>query len=518
MAGENKNQGPIQCPHCEIDLNDHPGGVFCLHCGGELGSIAGGQAEQPQPPGRDPDPTTSTDIISPVPGAVEPEASRREREKKRRRVSKCKDLDVQYNVSRIFVDGVVMSFDFQITPLKDGLTDLCVEVRVRDQQRNKDCHVRECVPEIPEKDEVLDACINFLSPPGMKGRISFSLYISYRLDEETRWFVAHPKHWVFPAREKAQVVFDKLSIDLSTTIQQGHASDIQVQQRQHRLDDLTDAFVHDDDTAEKLTTIDLPEVWELLPLNRCKPPADGRDGRVSGPSKLPGPAEPARRRRLTLELAGHQLHFITGQRVQLGRKRGNDIIVRTGRELAGESSESRISRCHCRIEQKGGQVFVTDKASEGSGHPERASSWGIFVDGERVDPGRSFALQQGKAALLVLGGDDSTDPHTVGFEARVVAIDPAERVAAELPAVSDSAGADGLLLRRLDNVPESYAIVWGCLPVKLFDPHWGEGWMIRDRDAFAWQNGASRTWLMEGEELQLGNGVGTVHEFSQWGL
>jgi hypothetical protein len=145
--------------------------------------------------------------------------------------SHCPDLRVEYNVGRVFVDGMTTPFDFLVTPLRDGIEDLCVSVEARDLVHRVTLRDRRECPEIPVPGEALEIYIDFLPPPGMHGQVSFEFRISYTCEGCAQAYVARRRHIIHPSREEARIsVGGNLIIDnrVDAEIHQGHASDAEI--------------------------------------------------------------------------------------------------------------------------------------------------------------------------------------------------------------------------------------------------------------------------------------------------
>ena len=534
----------VVCPHCDEPLPEYDGGEFCSECGQALRRADG---SLPTPP-----PLPELENVSdlPEPGAptihhqddpvgdeetmnvatkppdfqrstsaeetARPQAPQASRPEGKRKKNQCTDLEVRYNVSRVFVDGVVMSFDLLITPLVEDLSEICVDVHVRDA-RHRDYHDRQCVMEIPEKDEELEVSINFLPPSGMHGRISFTFYVTYRKDDDVRWFLAHQKHWIFPPHEKARVAIDRLQIDLSTKIIQGDVADATVNQRLDSLKDLADAITEKNDTAEWLATIDLPEVWESLPLRRCRPPT-GDGGLPPRPTRPtlspPQPGQAARCRQLTLQNAHERVQLVAGDRNQFGRNRKNTLVIRRAEVLRNQEEHSRISRFHFRLERRSNEVWIVDRASAGGGRPARASAYGTYIDESRIAPGKEARIFPSRTHRIGLAGGSDGDPDAMLLEMTLYTCGASELSGSEYPESVDPSEPACLFIRRKDNIPEFYLVVWRYARLSLINSKQPPGWIWRSQDAFAWRDGDDCLWLEPGVTCT----AGTATAFSQWGL
>lgn len=159
---------------------------------------------------------------------------------------------------------------------------------------------------------------------------------------------------------------------------------------------------------------------------------------VSEPSRLPAP--------VVLRLRGADAAwFLVAPKdhaLDLGRERGNDIILRAFRGSAIENIDSnRISRKHLYVEHRPPEVLI---ACGQRANPTKASTYGTTIDGLRLpvekrgaeSVGTPTPLPVGRAFQLVLAGT------SVRLEGRV------------------APGSLAVRLERKDGVGHTYVVLW----------------------------------------------------------
>lgn len=159
---------------------------------------------------------------------------------------------------------------------------------------------------------------------------------------------------------------------------------------------------------------------------------------VPAPARLPAP--------LVLRAGeGALAYFLVAPRdhaLDLGRERGNDIILRAFRGAAIENVDSnRISRKHLYVQHRPPQVLVACGQREG---PTKASTYGSTLDGARLPAERRGAESVGVPTPLPVGRD--FDLQLAGTSVRL-----AGRVLS---------GSLAVRLERKDGVGHAYVVLW----------------------------------------------------------
>lgn len=159
---------------------------------------------------------------------------------------------------------------------------------------------------------------------------------------------------------------------------------------------------------------------------------------LEAPARLPGPLV------LRAGDAPTALFLLTPRdgALDLGRERGNDIILRAFRGPAIENVDSnRISRKHLYVQRRGDALLVACGQRDA---PARASTYGTTLDGARLPVERRGAESVGAPTPLPVGRD---------FEL-VLALTSVRLVGRVAP------GSLALRLARADGVEHEYVVVW----------------------------------------------------------
>jgi len=476
------------------------GATFCENCGCDLAEdLAETEANPPAPrkaPARE------------EPGHIEKPREKSRSDASLKLTSHCPDLDVRYNVNRIFVEGLVLPFEFRVTPGVEGITDLCLEIEAR-----KGHKISEHPPEYPVRGEEIHVPVAFQSPAGLHGKVPFRIYVGYKRNGTPHWFTATNSHKVFRAREKAQKVIDTLVLDLKNEAAQGHAGDIQIHQR---IDNLEALRPREDNPAADLKNVDLPPAWAPLNLRRCRRKLD-REAPGLRKQALPAPPDAARQSGVTLSIGDCRVHFLAESKVTLGRSRDCDVVTRITRSDGREPRDPnlRIGRYHCRIEMDRRTCKVVDRAWYPDKKEDRTSTCGIFVDNHRVSPGgQTFPANQ--KCTLSLTGPDARDKNTFGFEITCMTCAFVCNTLSPCFERDDPAALACVSMKRCDSVKERIVLLRSCCRLSTLDAAWGDVLIRRLDGAFSAQTPAGHEWLTPGRMVGLLPGLAaTVQEYKQ---
>ncbi|MCX7591096.1 MAG: FHA domain-containing protein, partial [Kiritimatiellae bacterium] len=423
-------------------------------------------------------------------------------------VSGCADIKVEYNIARVFVEGLIFPFDFRITPLVSGVEDVRIEIETGGAET-----VRESPPEVWEPNVTVDVPLRFRAPEGCRGIVPFRVYIGWRRGGTRHWGTFTARHRVFRRRDRVGPALNTLYLDVSQKINVADtkASDPQIHVQVESLKGALDALqTRADDPASDLEHVDLPAVWQTVVLRKC---------RRGVPLTKEAPPREARVARLTLERKGVLLHLLSGSEVQLGRNRECDIVTRVFAADGTCSEQGQwISKFHCRIALQGGTVRLINEGRNPMTGEVKAPDNGTLLDGKEVPPGTSTDLPTGRGFTLGLARRGFGAAPVLTLQGRVW-------MAAEFPFEPDDCGAEPdskapacLVLRRTDEVPESFVVLWQRCLARFFAPEFGDLCLCRREDAFALRSASSCDWLVAGDGATDSRRGVVVRPYSQWGL
>ncbi|HOG49648.1 MAG TPA: FHA domain-containing protein, partial [Lentisphaeria bacterium] len=223
----------------------------------------------------------------------------------------------------------------------------------------------------------------------------------------------------------------------------------------------------------------------------------------------PAPAE-ARTARLTLRFGQRRLHLLSAETAKLGRNRDNDIVLRcfdaAGAPLRQPSLQ--ISGCHATISREhSGAVSFRDRSANGT------MQNGIFLNQAEV------GMQPDHDYRLGVGADVEARKAVLELTARVFRCCvplPDHRFCP--PGFCSRREACGLLLQRMDEVSEDYALVWCHLELSSCRPGWPSLSVWRFPEGFAWRMEEKSGWLYPDACIALPGGACHVEAFTQIGL
>ena len=469
------------CPKCHWPL-EAGDSCFCPHCGGEVG-----------------------EAILPVTGPETPAAAGIERDARPLGTaspngsndSDCHELEILYNVSRLFVEGLEMPFQFRITPLREEISDLCIEIRRRQSSPGGELLVARDEPAwFPVRGKTMENPVGFRPEPGSAGHVTFDIYVGYQSSGIRKWYLTRKTHTVFQPKTQAESVARELNIQFHNELSQGHAGDAQVHQTLQGLETLIHAKK---DYVEDFRGVDVPELWVRLPLARCqyKP----LSGKPTGPVHSRVETEPFR---LKLRGPGGVIHLLSGSILTMGRSRENDVVTRV--TLADGSTPTgpneRISRYHAQIQRQGNRCMLIDRGCDPVTKVAKPSAMGIMLDDRPVPRGQSVSLPMDRDFSIALAPAGHREEEVYVLEGRVwtcgmVGGMPGCRklFSAHEPA--------GLVLHSRGNPGELYALLWAYLPLSRIVPQWSESCVCRTGDGFMMEAGGRCDCLVPGGSVSL---------------
>ena len=419
--------------------------------------------------------------------------------------SECEDLAFFSDDSRIFVEGATFPLRVRACSRDEDLTDVEIVARTIDLGNDRELRSTKKLRRLrPDRERVVS--VDFKPPSGMYGLKTFQWLIAYTKDRTRYQFESDDVEYEIHRRdEDPQQVIRKgiYNIEIS-----GHANDVSAD------------FYKDMLGKQKLSIEGLiqnsrraPAAWRELPLNEdlVVDPAAGH---------WPSPPQEALVEQLTLRYGDQLIHVLAPGVLALGRdvgrgKRCCDIMTRTSEQLTSPRRADhaiRVSRLQCQLSLDGSSCQIQDGVS-------KPSARGTFVDGKCLHYGSPFELAPGHLYTLSLGGERCDDKGV--FCARL------EPLLCRARGTTECTGAEncvehplvGLTLHRADSIPESYAVIRGCVPLREANKSLAQLWVRRTQGAFAYRAGQERGWLVAGASLTLPNGDNVeVIPYSQWEL
>jgi hypothetical protein len=469
------------CATCKTPLDDEA--LFCSACGADVRGQESGAEAIPSPESRIPHlesrtPSSDdldTDIEMPsVSSIIQPATVRAAVASMPGPLSECGDLELYYDASRIFMEGLILPFAFRLAPQCDGLTDLSLEIRTQSGLNESKRVLRVLRPGVER-----EISVDMRMPEGCSGMMTFDFILRYRQGRADRMFMISRTHEVHPQRN-ARKVFENFRIEIN----QGHAGDIN--QNFQGLEKL----MQNEDWEKVFSKMNIPPRWEKLALEECA------DCESSCTVRLPLCPASARLERLTLQIDGWKVHLLSGERIQLGRDRTCDLVTRVFDVSGAMPREANlaISRRQCGLVNPDGQVQVVN--GDLSAAPGGKA---VYLNGHPVETQESLTDE----FLLTFGGPQP-EPGLFGFKGRKVNL---------------SDGTAGVILMRTDSVKEIFVPVYERVRLGLADPRWGELCVCRQDGGFALSAGPGFcTWLQPGASHTTAAGPVRVLPYSQEGL
>ncbi len=504
----------IQCGKCGRLV---PAAMFCDNCGAPLapaspdtpaarreaaaerdernGSVAGGEERE----------TTMEPIAAPRPREMRmPPSPVRPTDMQ----SDCDALEFSVDVSRVFVAGA--TFPLKVRLQSSGLELRRVKVEVATDLPGGGALRSGQTLDRLRAGGVRELSLDLSLPEGMQGEKTFRWSVCLERDGQPCRFEADPvRYTIYPGDASARKVVEQVVFNIHT----GHASDVNIGGKGAAEDFFRSLRGGDGSVRELLDRMrNAPEVWQALPLHECEltlldtaPP----DAAVTG--------------RLTLRAGQTLFHLIAGPAVQLGRNRQCELVTRlfSAAGAAEPDLNALLSRVHARIECGTSGWTVEDGGINPEDGRFKASSGGVFVNGQRVAPGVKSPLPLNRPFGLTLGAPAVTEPRVMGFDAELLTCERWNGADCPVAARCDRKRPACLLLRRRDRVPERFALIGcACAPgLSVGLPELGSLRVWRVRDAFAFKCGDQTGWLTPGIQLRLSGGTQVAVEgFQQWGL
>ena len=313
-------------------------------------------------------------------------------------------------------------------------------------------------------------------------------------------FEGNSHHWIFPDPERSNPAFNQTYNIMVTNTNniQGHANDAKT----------GGSPIHINNPNVSSGTVDriyrnsqTPPKWQSLPLicTSCFGP----------PKNLPKPPPEAFQKHLTILLNGKRLHLLSGDEISIGRSSSQDIVARCfSKDYKLLANESRlISSAHAVLKKnriEGGLRF-TDKSTNGS----RLNDTPCHQATMRINDDEIYHLAMGLS-----NQKPALSWHLQACSCNLPAIDP------EFCTPKACSGhCAATILKRQDDIPESYAVAWCHVAMPSCEPGWPEVSIWRIGEAFAWRSVKGAGWLVPGTRLELPDGKNAfVQNFSQFGI
>ncbi len=420
----------------------------------------------------------------------------------------CKDLTVEFNRARLFIEGVVLRFEFRFKFHSDGIENLQLHLNVGDgkdaQQQIHLCRV------IARKGMVWPHALSYC--PRFVGNPAVTLRIGYRLNGEERWFETQFSITIHSQQQNAREALNRaatvihIEADRGSIVDFSHAlGHIEQLKRDARADDSLNAM---------LSRIEnVPSAWSRLELFPAMP-SEATAVESSGlPLGQPPPG--ARSERLTLVVGGWRIHLLSGTSWQLGRSSACDVMTRLfpawhGDRRAWETAlaaiNNSISRRHARIEIHGRHCVVRDLGPDPKSGIDRPSAFGTFVGTDRIPPGGSAELPADTATAIGLG--DAVKRGSRGWMADVTPLACPTTGGGACPMENRCPpGAPAcVVIRRRDSVKETYVLLNRCCSLAAVLPEARPLVAWRQGAAFAIRGVGDPRWIQPGDEVPLGGG------------
>ncbi len=413
------------------------------------------------------------------------------------------ELDVAYNVSRIFIEELEMPFQFRFIAKCEGISSICVEIRRKLSPYAEDLVARDEPSWVPVPGREMDNPIGFTprSGSGGAGQVTFEIYVGYQVDGVQKWFTVRKLHPIFERKTKVGAVIQQLNVQFSNEVKQGHAGDVQVRQT---LDGIEKLAQHKHEQIEDFRGLDVPELWVQLPLCKChyKPIQHG------GPTHRIPPAE-ALKKRLTLTNQGSKIHLLANSTIQLGRHKENDIVARLFNpdESCLEKASAWISRYHCRIKLQDDCCTLEDKGWYPEDGNFRPSAYGTMLDHQLVPKGKSLEIAHDRDFTITLAKQkqDSSDIYVLeGRLWTVGALGPQPKTCREGSRPGDLAA---LVLRRKTGTDEIFVVLLKSFCFGRLGQQFGNLWVCRCEEAFSVSMDGRCDWLIPGRQVSSTKGI-----------
>ena len=481
----------IACPSCSRMTNP---GAFCERCGSPIDSAADEAptrceevADEPEAPSARPGPADAAGS-NPYGAADAAGAERRNFSQIFPRMSNADSPSLNTDALCVQFENLPGIVRFWFDP---GYASAGVEnVRICcENQLSRETVSSRLLRFVPNAREVT------VQIPGQNaGVLAWTVTLEYECAGR-RCTLEGEYHMVVIRPQEAQSIADNLAINITNSINNGHASDVNVSQQ--ALDDLVKLSAAENPFVELRRIVSgRARSWEPVELYDSV-----------GADLLPQVPECAKTERLTLDFGSSRITFLAGRTILFGRSRSdNDISLRPA---PGSSEETlmpyrRVSRAHCHFEHQG-EVAVVCDGQRDERHVLNASSYGTFWNGARLD--KPLRLASGETGIVAFGAS-----HNAGGLSMELKVCGASGDCRNCPHLSRHWCGDGsrpsLMLTRRDGIQERFVAVWSCFQLGDADPSF-EGVTIFRRDgAFAWRKGRRCGWIIPGTSQKTD--LGTV--------
>jgi len=493
----------IKCKSCGRKTEQ---GLFCEKCGAELlldaddataveqnlsPSISEESFDEMESLDRDP----TIDLLPPVKSTPKTDNG------------SCSYLNVEHDQSRVFLVGQTMNFRFSLTPLVDGLRDVFVAVVFEGRGQKVEVKRLGWIPCQGERRELKN--INFAAPEA--GSLGFSFYFGFTKDEVEYVFEADGEHKVWPSHARVQDVVRNVEINIKNS---GNANDFDLQGLAGQL--MPNERVGD--VIDRLHR--MPPLWSNLILYRSswRPPRVRRhEAQNLSPVSLMNVAPfSACVKKLTLRINDRQIHLISGDTINFGKNRHNDVVTRLFENgKATGMLNSKISRYHCVLERQKKHCYIVDRGdypNEGS----RPSAFGVFIDNQRIPTHGRYQLEAKKNCRVTLAGSDPQLPGVFCLELEPWSCDAAMRRRCGRDCKMHKFAS--LVMRRCDHVPETYIALWECFLLGEADPDFDGIVVWREENGFGYATADADGWLKPGITIQTPQCEIHVEEWGQEGM
>ncbi len=226
--------------------------------------------------------------------------------------------------------------------------------------------------------------------------------------------------------------------------------------------------------------------------------------------------------RLTLRVNEARIHLLAATTVQLGRARTCDIITRVIRPdgTAPEELNRQISRYHCHFKMQNNQCELVDRGWDPDAHRFRPSSYGTFVNGQRIIQGESHPCADDIPFVVSLAKGGPVNPNIVSFDARLWAVAKALSSPLAEKCWNTYNGDDlaCLTLQRRGIVPEVFAVLWKLWLPGTIIPRLSGTCICRSHDGFLIRTAEHCEWVIVGRKINLMNAEIRVEDYNQNGI
>lgn len=350
-------------------------------------------------------------------------------------------------------------------------------------------------------------------PPLKPGAHTADVHVQFVLNQRIQKFERNVELYVYDASEKsAGQIAESIVINITNDIKTGHASDVRLSQ------DAADVF------KKFANNVQGSSLTDLLNLMRLPQRAYHREELYEAGSQachvqLPPPPVEAMMKRITLRVRGQMVHLIADRLVTLGKNRENTIVTRVFDSSGNASAQKceRISKFHCTIQQEASDFVIYDGAMDDT-RKMKPSSWGVVWQGRPVKGHVSTPLES-LSQPSVLGFVGTGREYDFSLSVCGQFMNSAKCLSCEKPATPQclKGRVPSILVRRNDDIPESYILLWSCLDLGHVLPACKDVIICHEQGGFSWKSGMSSGWLVPGNSLSVMPSI-EIRTFSQYGL